>query len=158
MAARLLPGERAKLSAAASVLQGTTLPAVAALKSEAQEPPPADPVQEARALASVFSLPVGTVSVEGIPDPGETPVVAFARLFAVRKALSSPVVLVQLAPTLPPLDINGASAQTEAAVVTSFRTKELPALMLPQGPSAVMSQREELAEEAEPGWPPLETR
>jgi hypothetical protein len=101
---------------------------------------------------------VGTASVEGMPDPGETPVVAFARLFAVRKALSNPVVLVQLAPTLTPLDINGASAQTEAAVVTSFRTKELPALTLPQGPSAAMSQREELAAEAAPGWPPLEIR
>jgi hypothetical protein len=82
----------------------------------------------------------------------------FTRLFAVRNALSNPAVLVQLAPTLPPLDINEASDQTEAAVVTSSRTNALPELMLAQGPSAVMSQREELAEEAEAGWPPLESK
>jgi hypothetical protein len=44
-----------------------------------------------------------------------------------------------------------ASAQTDAAVVTSLTAKELPEAMLPQGPSAVISQREEFAEAAEAG-------
>jgi len=101
---------------------------------------------------------VGTASVEGIPAPGDVPVVMFTRLFAVRNALSSPEVFVQLAPTFPPLDRNEASAQTEAAVVASSRTNVLPELMLPQGPRAVMSQREEFAEEAEAGRPPLESK
>jgi hypothetical protein len=103
-------------------------------------------------------LLVGTASVEGRPAPGEAPVVGLARLLAVRNALSRPVVLVQLAPTFPPLDMKEASAQTEAAVVTSFTTNVLPELRLPQGPSAVISQRAELGEEAEVGWPPFESK
>ena len=146
------------LSAASRVLPGTVLPDAAAVNSPEQELPPLERVHEARALASVFSLLMDTVSVDGIPDPGDVPVLAFTRLFAVRSALSKPVTLVQLPPTLPPLDINEASAQTDAAVVTSLTTKLLPEVMLPQGPRAVMSQRDGLAAEPVPAWPPLASR
>ena len=138
------------LRAASSVFAGTALPE-AALNSGVQALPPADAAHEANALARVFSLVVGTASVEERPAPGDAPVAAFTSSLAVAKALSSPVVLVQLAPTFPPLDMNGASVQTDAAVVTSFTTNELPELMLPQGPSAVMSHKEEFAEAGEAG-------
>lgn len=145
------------LSAASSVLLGTVFPDAAALNNEVQDAPPLEAVHELRALANVFSLLEETASVDGIAAPGDAPVAAFTKLFAVRNALSSPVVLVQLAPTLPPLDINGARAQTEADVVASLRMKLLPAVMALQGPRAVMSHRDWLAEPA-PGWPPFETR
>lgn len=132
------------LRAASSVLVGTVLPEFAAVNSVEQEALPLEPVHENRALARVFSLLVGTVRFEGLPEPGEMPVAGLTRLLAMRKALSIPVVLVQVAPTSPPLDMNEARAQTAAAVVISLRTKVLPRLMLPQGPSAVMSQRDEL--------------
>ena len=138
------------LRAASSVLPGTVLP-VAALNSGVQALPPADAVQEASALASEFSLPVGTVSVEGRPVPGDAPVAGLTRSSAVRNALLRPAVFVQLAPTFPPPDMNEASAHTDAAVVTSLTTKELPDAMLPQGPSAAMSQRDEFADAAEAG-------
>ena len=128
------------LSAASSVLPGTTLPDAAALNSEEHAEPALEAVHELSALANVFSLLEETVSVDGFPAPGDAPVAAFTRLFAVRNALSSPSVLVQLAPTLPPLDINDARAQAEAAVETSLRTTLLPAVTEPQGPRAVMSQ------------------
>jgi hypothetical protein len=146
------------LSAASSVLPGTVLPEAAALNSPEQALPPLERVHEARALASVSSLPVATVSVDGIAAPGDVPVLALTRLFAVRNALSKPVTLVQLEPTLPPLDMNEASAQTDAAVVTSLTVNELPALMAPQGPTAVMSQRDALAADPEPAWPPFESK
>src|ERR1700677_1210907 len=149
-AATLLAGSRAMLRDASSVLLGTVLP-VAALNNGEQEFPPAEAVHAASASASVFSLPVGTASVEARPVPGDAPVAGFARLLAVRNALSRPVVLVQLAPTFPPPDMKEASAHTDAAVVTSSTTKELPEVMLPQGPRAVISQRDELAEAAEAG-------
>src|ERR1700733_3784321 len=120
------------LSAASRVLVGTDLP-VAALNSGEQALPPADVVHEANASASEFSFLVGTASVEGVAAPGDSPVAGLARLLAVRNALLRPVVFVQLAPTLPPLDMNEASAQTDAAVVTSLTTNELPELMPPQG-------------------------
>ena len=138
------------LNAASSVLFGTLLP-VAALKSGEHALPPADAVHDANALASVFSLLVGTAKVEGLPAPGDAPVVGSASPLAMKNALSRPVVLVQLAPTLPPAAMNEASAQTDAAVVTSFTTYELPELMPPQGPSAVINQREEFGEAAEAG-------
>jgi hypothetical protein len=65
---------------------------------------------------------------------------------------------VQLAPTFPPFDINDASAQTDAAVVTSLMAKELPEAMLPQEPRAAISQIAELGAEAEVGSPPFESR
>jgi hypothetical protein len=133
------------------------LPEAAALKSTEQELPPLDAVQEASALARVFSLSVATVSVEGTPFPGELPVLALTRLPAVTKALSRPAVLVQVAPTLPPLDRKGASAQAEATVVASLTAKELPALMLSQGPSAAISQSEELLVPL-PTLPPLDNK
>ena len=146
------------LSAASRVLAGVTPAAAAALNRAAQELPPLEAVQETRALASEFSLAVGTVSVEGRPVPGDVPVAGFTSSLAVAKALSRPKVLVQLAPTFPPLDRNGASAQTDAAVVTSLTTNELPAEILLQGPRAAMSQSDGLTAEAEAGWPPLETK
>ena len=112
--------------AASRVLAGTVLPDVAALNKAEQAPPPAVAVHDVSALASAFSFAVGTASVEGRPAPGDAPVVGLARSPAVRNALSRPVVFVQLAPTLPPADMNDASAQTDAAVVTSFTTNELP--------------------------------
>src|ERR1039458_2667298 len=111
------------LSAASSVLAGAALPE-AALKSGEQALPPADAVHEASALASAFSLVVGTASVEGSPAPGDAPVAAFTSSLAVVKALSRPVVLVQVAPTFPPLDMKEASAHTDAAVVTSLTANE----------------------------------
>jgi hypothetical protein len=153
----LLPGARAKLSAASIVLPGAVLPTVAAVKSPEQALPPLELVQDASALASVFNLFVGAVSVVGTAAPGEAPVLTFTRLFAVRKALFRPAVLLQLAPTLPPLVMKEASDHTEAAVVTSFTTKLLPAATLPHGPSPVISQRAELAG-PEPPAPPLESR
>ena len=131
---------------------------VAALNNGEQALPPADAVHEVSALASVFSLLVGTASVEGMPAPGGVPVAGFTSSLAVRNALSRPVVFVQLAPIFPPLERNEASAQTDAAVVTSFTTNELPELRLPHGPSAVMSQREEFGDAAEAGWPPFDSR
>jgi hypothetical protein len=101
---------------------------------------------------------VGTTSVEGRPAPGDAPVEKFASLFAVKNALSRPVVFVQLAPTFPPPDMKEASAHTEAAVVTSFTTNLSPELRLPHGPRAVISQIAESGAEAEPGWPPLESK
>ena len=144
------------LRAASSVLVGTALPEVAAENNAAQEP--LLPVHDASALASEFSFAVGTTSVEGKPAPGDAPVEKFASLLAVKNALSRPVVFVQLAPTLPPPDINEASAHTEAAVVTSFTTNVSPELRLPQGPRADISQRAELGAETEAGWPPFETK
>ena len=147
----LSPGERAILSAASRVVPGTTFPEAAAVKSGVQEAPPLVAVHEFRAFAKVFSLLEETVSVDGFPAPGDAPVLVFTRLFAVRNALSMPKVLVQLAPTLPPLDMKEASAQTEAAVVTSFTTNVLPELMEPHGPRAVINRRDWLAEAAPPG-------
>jgi hypothetical protein len=145
------------LSAASSVFVGTALPD-AALKNGEQALPPADAVQEASAFAREFNLPVGTASVAGGPAPGDAPVAGFTSSLAVANALSRPVVFVQLAPTSPPPDRKEASAQTDAAVVTSFTMKELPDAMLPHGPSAVISHREEFAAAAEDGWPPLESK
>ena len=145
------------LSAASSVLPGTELPEVAALNNDEQDAPPLEAAQALRALANVFSLLLETLRVDGMPAPGEAPVPAFTRPFAVRNALSIPIVLVQLAPTFPPLDMKDARAQTEAAVVTSLRTKLLPAVTEPQGPRAVMSQRDWFVEPV-PGWPPFEMR
>lgn len=145
------------LSAASSVLLGTAA-AVAALKSGEQALPPADAVHEASESAIESSFAVGTVSVAGRPVPGDAPVAAFTSSLAVAKALSRPAVFVQLAPTLPPLDMKEASAQTDAAVVSSFTVNELPEAMLPQGPTAVISQREEFVEAADAGWPPLENK
>src|ERR1700722_15990791 len=122
------------LSAASSEFAGTVLPEGAAENSAAQEPLP--PVHDASALASEFSFAVGTTSMEGRPAPGDAPVAEFTSSLAVANALSRPVVLVQLAPTFPPPDINDASAQTDAAVVTSSTTNVLPALRPPQGPRA----------------------
>jgi hypothetical protein len=145
------------LSAASSVLIGTDL-IVAALNNGKQALPPAVVVHETRASASALSFLVGTASVEGVAAPGDAPVAGFASSLAVANALSRPVVFVQLAPMLPPGDMNEASAQTDAAVVTSLTMNELPELMPPQGPRAVMSQRAELIEDAEAGWPPFEIR
>jgi hypothetical protein len=86
------------------------------------------------------------------------PVAVFTSSLAVAKALSSPVVFVQLAPTFPPLDMKEASAQTDAAVVTSLTTNELPETMLPQGPSAVINHKEEFGEAADDGWPPFDNK
>jgi hypothetical protein len=54
--------------------------------------------------------------------------------------------------------MKGASAQADAAVVTSLTTYELPELMLPQGPSAVISHSDEFGEPAVAGWPPFDNR
>lgn len=78
------------LSAASSVLVAAVLPVAAALNSVVQAAPPPEPAQAARAFASVFSLVVGTTVLEGFPAPGEAPVAALARLFAVANALSRP--------------------------------------------------------------------
>src|ERR1700722_15218272 len=144
------------LSAASSEFAGTVLPDVAAENSAVQEPLP--PVHDASAFASESTFAVGTASVEGRPAPGDAPGEKFASLLAVKNALSRPVVFVQLAPTFPPLDINDASAQTDAAVVTSLMTKGLPDAKLPQGPRAAISQRAESGAEAEPGWPLFEIK
>ena len=144
------------LRAASSVFVGAAPPEVAAENSAVQEPLP--PVHDASASASVFNFVVGTTSVEGRPVPGDAPVVEFTSSLAVANALSRPVVFVQLAPTFPPPDINGASAHTDAAVVTSLMTYELPEVRLPQGPTAVISQTAELGAEAEAGWPPFESK
>lgn len=138
------------LSAASIVFVGTALPE-AALNSGEQALPPAEAVHEATALASEFSFAVGTATVEGRAAPGDSPVAAFTSSLAVAKALSRPIVFVQLAPTSPPLDMKEASAHTDAAVVTSLMGKELLEAMLPQGPSAVMSHSDEFAEAAEAG-------
>jgi hypothetical protein len=148
-------GECAMLRAASSVLPGIKLPAGASLKSVLHAVPPAV-VQAASALASVLSFVVGGASPEGIPLPGAVPEALFERRFAVTNASVSPPVFVQLAPTLPPADMKGASAQTAAIVVTSFRTMEVPVEIEPHGPSAVINQREGL--EALPGWPPFDSR
>jgi hypothetical protein len=102
----------------------------------------------------VLSLLTGTISVDGNPAPGATPVVGFTNCSAVRNDLSNPFVLVQLAPTLPPADMNDASAQTEATVVASFITKLAPDVMLLQGPKADISQRAEFADPP-PACPPF---
>jgi hypothetical protein len=47
--------------------------------------------------------------------------------------------------------MNEARAQIDATVVTSLTAKVLPEAMLPQGPKALMSQREEFGEAAEAG-------
>lgn len=157
MEATLFPGACAMLRAASSVLPGVELPDAAAVKSAEQALPLLEAVHEVRALASVFSFFVETLRVAGMPAPGDTPVPGFTRSLAVAKALSSPVVFVQLAPTFPPGDINEDSAQTEAVVVASLTTKVLPALMLPQGPSAVIIQMDGFVG-PEPNWPPFERR
>jgi len=146
------------LSAASRVLVGTAPPEVAAESSAVQGPMLPAPVHDVSALASEFNFAVGTASVGGRFAPGEVPVTGFTSSLAVAKALSRPVVLVQLAPTFPPLDRNGASAHADATVVTSLTMNELPAEILLQGPRAAMSQREELAAEVEAGWPPLESK
>src|ERR1700722_12217025 len=152
----LAAGARAMLRAASVVVVGTLLPEVAAENSAVQAPLLPAPVHDASALASEFSFAVGTTSVEGRPVPGDAPVAEFTSSLAVANAFSRPVVFVQLAPTLPPPDMNEASAHTDAAVVTSSMTKELPDVMPPQGPRAVISQIAELGAEAEAGWTPLE--
>src|ERR1700722_6865575 len=126
------------LSAVSREFAGTVLPDAAAENSAVQEPLP--PVHDASAFASESTFAVGTASVEGRPAPGDAPVEKFASLLAVKNALSRPVVFVQLAPTFPLPDMNEASAQTDAAAVTSFTTNVSPELRLPQGPRAVISQ------------------
>ena len=144
------------LSAASSVLVGVTPADVAAPKSDEQDVP-AVLTQELSAFASVFSLRIGKVTEAGTAVPGAVPLLVLTRSFAVWKALTRLATFVQLEPTLPPLVINGANAQTDAVVVSSL-TMYVPAeLILPQLPRAVISQSDELAEPAL-GEPPFESK
>lgn len=144
------------LSAASTVFPGVVDPEAVPLKRDAHEFPP-ETVQDVSTFASVFILAVGTETVDGTDAPGDAPVAVSTRLFAVRNAFVIPRALVQLLPTLPPGDMKGASAQTAATVVTSLMTYELPAPIVPQGPSAVISQRLAFAPVPEV-WPPFDSK
>jgi hypothetical protein len=107
-------------------------------------------------LASVLILAAGDFPFDGKVVPGEVPAAGLTRLAAVAKAFVRPSEFVELAPTFPPVERNGARAHAAATVVASLMTICVDDEISLQAPIAVISAIAELAEPA-PILPPRAT-
>jgi hypothetical protein len=114
-------------------------------------------MQVARIFARVLIFEIGITAVVGADVPGAVPVDISTILFTFANAFTSPRAFVELVPTCAPGPRNGASAHTEATVVTSSILTKGIELMLPQGPRAAMRPIAELLDPI-PGSPPVATR
>jgi hypothetical protein len=107
-------------------------------------------------LARVSISAIGSEAPAANAGPGSEPVEVVTTLFTAAKAFARPGAFDGLAPTLAYEDINGASDQTAAIVVTSLTLINVDEARLPQGPSAAINAKAELLVPAlRPGFPPV---
>jgi hypothetical protein len=122
---------------------------------------PLELMQLARLFARLIIVELGITEPAGVLAPGEDPVLILTRLLTVENAFVSPIRFVLLvpidsAPGVPKVAlINGASAKTEATVVTSLMLMNDAEERLEHGPRAAISAIALLV--PEPAFPPVAT-
>jgi len=144
--------------AASSVLAGSGPPGgLAAENSALHAREPDEFTQAAKIFASELIFATGIEAPVGGAAPGAAPVERSTRLLTFANAFNSPCALAALVPTCASRPMNGASAQTEATVVTSLITIDGMELRASQGPRAAINAIAGLSDPV-PGLPPVATR